>query len=99
MQASPQDDGLTFGHADVQNPEEKGGDELDEKRKHMDLNAITPNLISDPERSDNNGTPIIERVLNLSYRNSPNAEKLKLYFEKKGQQEQQYSSLMQKSFK
>ena len=99
MPLSPPDDGLTFGHTDVQNLEEKEGDEPDERRKHMDLNAITPNLISDQERSDNNGTPIAERVLNLSYRNSPNAEKLKLYFEKKGQQEAQYNSLMQKSFK
>ena len=65
----------------------------------MDVNAITPNLISEQERSDHNETPIAERVLNLSYRTSPNAEKLKLYFEKKGQQEQQYNSLMQKSFK
>ena len=87
MPVSPPDDGLTFGHTEVENLVDKGGDELDERRKRMDLNAITPNLISDQDRSDNNGTPIGERVLNLSYRNSPNAERLKLYFEKKGQQE------------
>lgn len=67
----------------------------------MDVNSMTPNLISEKERSDGNMSPIAERVLNMSYRNSnsPNEEKLKAYFEKKGQQEQKYNELMQKSFK
>ena len=66
----------------------------------MDLNALTPNLaITDHDRSELNASPIAERVLNMSHRNSPNAEKLKVYFEKKGQQEQKYNELMQKSFK
>ena len=55
----------------------------------MDVNSMTPNLISEKERSDGNMSPIAERVLSMSYRNSnsPNEEKLKAYFEKKGQQE------------
>ena len=65
----------------------------------MDVNTMTPNLISDQDRSDGNMSPIAERVLNMSYRNSPNTEKLKAYFEKKGQQEQKYNELMQKSYK
>ena len=65
----------------------------------MDINTITPNLISDQERSEGNASPVAERVLNLSFRQSPNAEQVKLYFEKKGQQEQKYNELMQKSFK
>ena len=67
----------------------------------MDVNSMTPNLISEKERSDGNMSPIAERVLSMSYRNSnsPNEEKLKAYFEKKGQQEQKYNELMQKSFK
>ena len=38
-------------------------------------------------------------VLNMSYRNSPNKEKLKVYFEKKGQQANQFNDLMNNSFK
>ena len=64
---------------------ERADEEADGQRKHMDLNALTPNLISEQERSDNNASPAtLERLLNLNYRNSPNTEKLKLYFEKKG---------------
>ena len=63
---------------------EKPEEDIDGQRKHIDLSALTPNLISDQERSENNASPTAERILNLSYRQSPNAEKLKLYFEKKG---------------
>ena len=38
-------------------------------------------------------------TLSMSYRNSPNKEKLKVYFEKKGQQANQFNDLMNDSFK
>ena len=35
----------------------------------------------------------------MSYRNSPNKDKVKVYFEKKGQQQNQYNDLMNNSFR
>lgn len=62
-------------------------EDIDVQRKRMDLNAMTPNLISELERSEAASPVAEQRLINLSHRNSPNAEKLRAYFEAKGQQE------------
>ena len=38
-------------------------------------------------------------ILNMSYRQSPNKDKVKVYFEKKGQQQNQFNDLMNNSFR